>query len=544
MQVIKKYVALFLFFCPTILWSQYVEGWKIDSISEKKDSGISWNIDSVKLIPFYKDSIVDGYFVSERYADLPVPNEYRNRASVSVEGSSLFSDGDFSPFWLTNNKHGIGSADKNKEYLRLRGFIYRNLPIKLDGYQPNLTGEADILASHNLDRDFYIQQLYLDLNYRSIVLSIGSKERHSLFKDTDLSSGGMTLSGNARPIPQVELSIPQFISIPYTKDRIQIMGGISYGRYIDDKYKKNNSADGYYAKDVLYHRKYGFIKYRPNQTWYFIAGMEMDTQWGGRFYRNGQYWGKSSAGFKEFFKVLIPMSGSSDGSHVTDKVNILGNVYGSMHFIASYKTDKFSVRAYHEHFFEDHSGLIFKNIPDGLYGIELNSNKKGLLSGLIFEYLHSKDQSGPFLWDKSENIPVQVSGGDNYYNQIDYISLSNYGYVVGNPLFTSPIYNKGSSLTVYNTRLISFHGGIKGYFNNSLKYRILATYSKSRGTPLIPSTSIRNQFSGLLELIYNNPVKLEGWEFTGSFGYDNSGMVGDNIGGQLKVSKTINIRTK
>jgi len=546
MQVIKKYTILFLFLCLGILvYAQESNGWRIDSLSIRENNAQVWKIDSMQLIPHYKDSIVDGYYVPVALIGQPVAIEHRDRINLSVEGSSLLTDGDFAPFWLTNNRHGIGSAKRNKEHLRLRTFAYKNLPVKYYGYQPSLEGEIDVLVSHNLNSDFYIQQLYLDFNYRNAKLSIGAKERASLFKNAELSSGGMTLSGNARPITQVEFSIPHFISVPYTKNKFQVMGGVSYGWYLDDKFKKNNSDDGYYAKDVLYHRKYGFLKYKPNPVWNFIVGLEMDTQWGGQFYRKGEFWGKSKAGIKEFFKVLVPMSGSSDGAnHVTDEVNILGNVYGSMHFIANYRKEKFSVKAYHEHFFEDHSGLIFKNIPDGLYGIELNLNKTGLLSGVLFEYIHSKDQSGPFLWDENEKIPVQVSGGDNYYNQIDYISLTNHGYVIGNPLFTSPIYNKGSSLTIYNTRLTSFHGGISGNLSPYLKYRILATYSRSWGTPLIPSTSIRNQFSGLIELTYKNWYKLAGWQFTGALGYDKSGMIGDNIGGQLKILKTFHIRTK
>ncbi len=226
---------------------------------------------------------------------------------------------------------------------------------------------------------------------------------------------------------------------------------------------------------------------------------------------------------------------------MTDKVKILGNVYGSLHFITNYRKENYTIKAYIERFFEDHSGLFFKSVPDGLYGIEVNLLKKGWITGVLFEYLHTKNQSGPFLWDKSDEIPIQVSGGDNYYNHIDYISLTNYGFVTGNPLLTSPIYNNGSSLTVYNTRLSSFHGGITGYINNDLKYRVLFTYSQSWGTPLIPSRNIRNQFSTMAEATYSNS-KLRGWLFSGAFSYDKSNMIGDNAGVQFKVSKAFQIQ--
>ena len=459
----------------------------------------------------------------------------RTAIDVNIGTLGTFSGGDNAPFWLTNNVYGLGATNNNSGYLRVQTFAKKKLADQL-----KLQLGVDIVAAHNLNSNFHFQQLYADFAYKNVKLSIGSKERAPLFKNELLSTGGLTLSNNARPIPQVEASLPDFVSVPYTKGLLEVMGGISYGRFMDDKFKRNNAADGSYAEDILYHRKYGFLKFEKNSVWNFIMGLEMDTQWGGQFYKEGKYKWSSPAGFKDFFRVLLPMSGGSD-SNMTDQASILGNVYGSLHFITNYRKEDYTVKAYIERFFEDHSGLFFKSVPDGLYGIELNLTKKGWVTGLLFEYLHTKDQSGPFLWDKSEEIPVQVSGGDNYYNHVDYISLSNYGFVMGNPLLTSPIYNNGSSLTVYNTRLSSFHGGITGYICDNLKYRALITYSQSWGTPLIPSRSIRDQFSTMLETTYSND-KLQGWLFSGAFSYDKSDMIGDNTGVQFKVSKAFHVQ--
>lgn len=454
---------------------------------------------------------------------------------INIASAGTLSGGDNAPFWLTNNQYGLGSIDNNSGYLRIQTLGSKKLADKL-----KLQFGVDVVAAQNLNSDFHFQQVYGDLSYKNVKLSIGSKERAPLFKNELLSTGGMTLSNNARPIPQVEVSLPEFVPVPYTKGLLKIIGGISYGKFIDDKFKRNNAADGYYAEEILYHRKYGFLKFENNSTWNFIVGLEMDTQWGGQFYKDGKYAWSSPAKAKDFFKVLVPMSGGSD-SNMTDQVNIQGNVYGSLHLITNYRKENYTVKAYIERFFEDHSGLFFKSIPDGLYGIEVNLQKKGWITGVLFEYLHTKNQSGPFLWDKNDQIPVQVSGGDNYYNHIDYISLSNYGFVTGNPLLTSPIYNNGSSLTVYNTRLSSFHGGITGYINNHLKYRALFTYSQSWGTPLLPSRSIRDQFSTMFETTYSND-KLKGWLFSGAFAYDKSDMIGDNTGVQFKVSKAFHVQ--
>lgn len=454
-----------------------------------------------------------------------------NRIDAKVETLGTFSSGDNSPFWLTNNTYGLGSVDKNKQYVRTAAFANKQLSDRW-----KISGGLDLVGARNLESNFFLQQIYADISYRSLNLSIGMKERNVSFKNQDLFSGAMTLSNNARPIPQVEAGFTDFEPVPFTNGLLKIKGGISYGWYADDDFTLKNAGDQHYALDVLYHRKYMFLKFEKNNPWSFIFGLEMDTQFGGDFYIDGKYRDSSPSKLKDFFKVLIPMAGGSDSNN-TDQVNIVGNYYGSWHFMANYKKEDYAIKAYHEHFFEDHSGMFFKNMPDGIYGLEFNLNKKRPVSSILFEYIHTKNQSGPFLYDKTEEIPVQVSAGDNYYNHFDYISISNHGFTQGSPLLTSPIYNKGTSLRVKNSRISAFHVGIGGYILDDLQYRLLLTSSRSWGTSFIPTRNIKNQFSSLLEMTYT-PKKLVGWKFSGALAYDDSSMIGDNFGFQLKLSKS------
>lgn len=453
--------------------------------------------------------------------------------TTKIESAGIFSDGDNAPFWLINNNYGIGSINENNQYLRASV-----IGDKMISDRWSISAGADIVGANNFESNFYIQQLFADMKYRDLFVSVGMKEREVPFKNMRLYSGSMTLSNNARPIPQIEAGFSDFVTIPYTNNLVQIKGGISYGFFPDNKYKVKHAGDGNYAKNVLYHRKYAFFKFEKNSPWSFIFGLEMDTQFGGDFYKKGKYVYDSPTKFMDFMRVLVPMSGGSD-SNDADKVNIAGNVYGSWHFIFNYQKEKYAIKAYHEHFFEDHSGLFFKNMPDGIYGFEFNLKKKAPLSSVLFEWVYTKNQSGPFLWDKTPNIPIQVSDGDNYYNHVDYISLSNYGYTLGNPLMTSPIYNDDKTLLIRNARIVAYHLGLGGDITNDLRYRLLLTHSQSWGTSFIPSRNIRNQFSSLLEVDYR-PSKLKGWTFGGALAYDDSPVVGNNLGFQLKLSKTFN----
>lgn len=233
------------------------------------------------------------------------------------------------------------------------------------------------------------------------------------------------------------------------------------------------------------------------------------------------------------------MNGGSESSEA-DQRNILGNVNGSWHFVFNYNMPNYTIKAYHEHFFEDHSGfVIVKNIPDGLYGLEINTKKKQLLSTVLFEFLYTKDQSGyPFRADGT----TDPRKGDNYYNHHFYNSFSYYGHTLGSPFLVSPIYNKDGSLKILNNRVVSYHLGMSGYLHRDLDYRLLLSYSRGYGTYGNMPDPVLTMFTSLLEMNYTN-LKLNGWKFTGALAYDNSERwIGDNFGGNIKIAKTFTIK--
>ena len=56
------------------------------------------------------------------------------------------------------------------------------------------------------------------LKYRCLGVSVGSKEKHSEFNNPLLSSAGIDIFGNARPIPQVRIGIPDIPLFREQKD--------------------------------------------------------------------------------------------------------------------------------------------------------------------------------------------------------------------------------------------------------------------------------------------------------------------------------------
>ena len=140
------------------------------------------------------------------YAQFTKGLSYRAETGVS------FSGGEHTPFWLTANKQGLSSIEKNNGYLRAG--VFRELE---NDKRFSYAFGADLAVAYNFTSTFVVQQLYADLKYRCLGLSIGSKERHSEFNNPLLSSGGLTFSGNARPVPQVRIGIPEYTLVPGTK---------------------------------------------------------------------------------------------------------------------------------------------------------------------------------------------------------------------------------------------------------------------------------------------------------------------------------------
>lgn len=456
-----------------------------------------------------------------------------DKSFVKFEEAALLSSGDYAPFWLSNNKYGIASTKNNKMYARFGVFyndtsVYKHSKISIG---------ADLLISNNLQKDIYIQQLYANVSYKIANVFLGMKEQYLPFRNPYLSSGTMTSSNNARPIPQIGISTNGFIDVPYTKGYLQAMGGASYGWFNDGDFKKSFVQNGNYITNVLYHRKHLFFKYANKSPFSIIFGLEADTQWGGDLYAKGELAGKMPRKLSDYFRVLTGASGGKNALE-TDQDNALGNIYGSWHLVLNYEKENYAIKTYYEHFWEDNSGLVLRNPPDGTYGIEVNFKRNQLVSSILFEYIYTKDQSGHYILDEEGNDISKIRAVDNYYNNGVYGSESNYGYVMGNPLLTSPIYNSGGNIFVRNNMVVAYHGGISGYINNNLTYRALATYTRSKGTMRNPFPKSQNQFSTLLEMNYALPQN-KAWQFSGSFAFDKSGIIGDNIGVQLKVIKTI-----
>ena len=172
-----------------------------------------------------------------------------------------------------------------------------------------------------------------------------------------------------------------------------------------------------------------------------------------------------------------------------------------------------------------------------MLGAELNLPRGTWLRNVVFEYLYTKYQSGPFNHDHTMNIPDHLAGMDDYYNHGNYPGWQHWGQVMGNPLYRSPIYNENGDLYVHDNRFVAFHLGFDGQPTSRLGYRVLATYQKGWGTYQEPFTKPHHNVSFLAEANYRF---AHGWHAKGGYAMDfgSDQMLGHNAGFQLTVGKS------
>lgn len=448
-----------------------------------------------------------------------------------VEYGAAVHTGDNTPLWLNSNQQGLSSL-KNNTYIR--GGIYANQAVK------NWTFEeaVDLAGAAGFTSTFVVQQAYVDVRYKWLGLLAGSKEMVAPLLNSKLSSGSMTWSGNARPIPQVRIGIPEYLQLC---PRFGLKGSIAYGWFTDSDYQKEHvrlDRGYFYTRNIKYHHKEGFLRIGfPEGKWLLEIGMTMETQFGGYMVtQNGET--DLGNGLKDYFRAFVPGAGDEE-SPSNDALYYQGNYLGSEYIKGTYNGKHFAISAYLNNHFDDFSAMGKQNGWDGLWGIEMKLKDFKPINNIVLEYLQTTNQSGPLhgLHEPEEGPVHKTGGSDNYYNNGLYPGWSHWGMAIGNPLITSPIYNKDGCLAFKYNRVKAVHIGWGGEITPEWNYTAKLTHNRTWGTYSSPTLSILENFSAYVAFDYK-PRKLDGWSFFAAMGLDTGELYGDNWGIQLRIHKS------
>ena len=466
------------------------------------------------------------------------------------ETAGIAGMGDHAPFWHTSNRQGIPSVKNNNGYMHMAALGRIQFPSGFDfGYG------LDLGAGAGLEKSGFVHQLYADLDYKWLGMSVGMKERWGARSHT-LSSGALTWSGNSQPVPEVRAGIPDYVRVPILGGWFSVKGHIGYGRLTDDQWRQAHSV-GHYVEGILFHSKSAFVRVGDKERFplQFTLGLEMNNMFGGVNHMGGTDKSLPSDA-SAYWTVLFPFH------HIEEQGNEDGDNLGSWHIGLDYDLKDWRIGAYYEHFYEDHSSMlgieykydtqgkkdfIFfgfrRNWFDGLFGLEVNApDNIRFFRNAVFEFMNTRGLCGPICHSAACNtdgmyVIEEVDGRDGMYNHGIYTSYSHHGYAIGNPALISPAYNESGN-SFRSNRVQMFHLGVDGGITDNIDYRVLATTTLHWGCYGSPLDEVERVTSLMLECSYLTGGTY-GWKFSlsGAMDFDSGDLLGNNKGIMLTIAK-------
>ena len=433
--------------------------------------------------------------------------------NYTIHSSTGLSSDTALPFWLVANQYG---AVPNSDYGLLNTAIFKDYesPETLFdiSYKASATG---FIAQEN---KFLLNELYLGVRFKNIILDIGAKNDAALWNNLSSSYGSIIKSINTRAMPGVNIKTNNYITLPFAKSWLEVKGNFAHYFMNDTRFVDNTNL----------HHKSLYFKTTLSSTFEIIAGLDHYAQWGGT---SPQY-GAQPKSFKDYVRIIFGAEGG-DNATQSDQNNALGNHLGAYLLQLNYNKENIGLNFYYSHPFEDTSGREMSNWQDGLYGVFVDFKKnKSLVNSVLLEFTYTKNMS---------NIPRSDVGPDNYFNNGIYKSGWTYhGNTIGSPYFTpKPIDDNGitSGVIEGDNRFSAINIGANGFLK-SLPYKILlshTTYYGWFGQEYDPNPY---QFSGILDLVIPQDVFKLPFDVSASFAFDAGTYRPQNFGTFLSITKT------
>lgn len=382
-----------------------------------------------------------------------------------------------------------------------------------------------------------LHQLYGEVKYRGVYLLAGMKERRSKIVDDRLSSGDLTRSNNARPIPAIAAGFVDFQDIPLTNGWVQIDGEIMYGRMTDSSFKNKtfNHFSGVISNSLWYTYKRCYFRTKPSMSFSVTVGMQTGGLFAGNthWYRRGESVRYENRGFhlRDIWDMFFPSEGGED--------YYKGSSLGSWDFKARYKFRNGStLEAYFEGPWEDGSGIGRQNGFDGLWGLQYTFAKAGWVNKILVEYIDFTNQSGPIHYAPGDldnpTLTAQATGADNYYNNDYYGPYSYYGMSIGTPFVVSPIYNAGGEPGYLYNKARGFHAAVTGNPIENISYTFMAGYQKAGGTGRRPARHLQSCTSMKLAVDWI-PVPTPCLALHAEAAFDAGKLRGNNFGALIGI---------
>ena len=373
------------------------------------------------------------------------------------------------PFWLRSNQ--FGSVPLDKASLSFFGGLHKEYTkpeSRIIDWGVSVEGRANIGYKSN----FTLIEGYGKVRISIFEIRGGRSKEIMGLCDTTLTSGSWAVSGTALGIPKVQISIPEFFSLPFFGKLFAFKGNYAHGWMGETAQGRNGDI---IKLGTFLHQKSLYGRFgKPGWKWKLYGGFNHQVEWGSE----KKYWGDYFP-FSTFKTYLYVITGRGwNGSR-------MGNSLGSIDLGAQYELKNVRLFAYRQNLYD--AGALYRlaNIRDGLNGLSLVNlhpgNEGFRWKKILAEILYTKNQAGE-SWS-----PVTKSGDEEYFNHDQYMEGWSYkGVGIGNP-FITPVTSARAGLPFVpryffiNNRVIAFHFGYEGSVKN-WNFLLKTSYSLNYGT--------------------------------------------------------------
>jgi hypothetical protein len=445
---------------------------------------------------------IAAYSGSANQADsLGTQNGRQTYAEFSVSAASAGR----LPFWQYSNQWGTvptrGPVASLRAGIASRKAFGRNAGTEKSGWA-FLYG-VEIVGNAGKVNQILLPQSYIGLSFKSLQLTVGRWKQFVGLGDSGLGTGSYMWSGNALPLPKIQIGFHEYTPLPFTRGFINFKGFYSDGVFEDNRPITSH---------LKLHNKSLFIRLgRPTGLIMLHGGFNHAVQWGGGSPYNTEN-GQMPSGFRSYLYAVsgFKPKGKVANASLFDNGNRVGNHIASLDFGMEINTKRYNILLYRQNLIEDGSLYYLNNIKDGLNGISLQMkerSQKGLfIQRIVAEFLYTKSQGGNKMEPGSH-----IRGNDDYFNNGQVRDgWSYHGTGIGTPFITPTKDNGWPSYADFftnNNRVWVAHLGVQGKANEYL-WKTKLSYSNNEGSYLQPLGGRISQFSGIVSI--QKPVRWLG----------------------------------
>lgn len=374
-------------------------------------------------------------------------NAQQTELAGSVNTKGILYSNDQSPFWIHSNQRG-----RIDELTHIAGWANASAVYYLQD-DASLTFGAGVLFQDGYSDKFQLDESFISFQNSWLEITAGRKQMEEFYNGLSASNDNIAWSLNARPLPGLQVSTTRPIFLFNNK-------GLGFEASLAEYFM----GEERFVKEARVHHKSFHLIYKASEKFQIKAGLEHYVQWAGVH----PDFGKLPNTFKDYLSVFSGLEGSDDVSG--EEANALGNHLGSYGVYIDTRIANYNVQFIYNHLFEDGSGRVLRNTPDGRYGVYIEDPNPGKwIDAFMYEFYYTRDQSeGSGTSD----------GNDNYFVNNLYKSGWTYEYrVIGVPFITI---NEDRN-RVFNNTLIVHHFGISGAAFEKYPYKLLTSYRRNYG---------------------------------------------------------------